>query len=93
MNFEFKKNSSGKLRGAMCDNETHIGFEVFKNVSYLRLTYQLKLLAYRAAKEDKYLIVSVPDVCVISESFLSLKKSLIDNTQYKQERIRLLRKK
>lgn len=93
MIFEFKKNKSGKLRGAMYDYENHLAISIFKNVSYLRPTYQIKLLANRAAKEDKNLIISVPEICELSPSFIKLKKSLIDNTQYKQEIIRVLRKK
>lgn len=93
MNFDHKKNKSGKLRGAACDEESHLGFGLFKNVSYLRLTYQIKLLAYRAAKEKKLLVISVPEFCELSPSFLDLKKSIVDDSSYKQERIRVLRKR
>lgn len=92
MSFEFKKNNRGNLRGAMCDYENHLGFSIFKNVSYLRLTYQIKLLAYRAAKENKTLIISVPEICELSPSFIKLKKSVIE-PDFGQELIRVLRKK
>lgn len=91
MDFEFKASESGKFRGAMCDNESHLGFGIFKNISYLRLTYQIKLLAYRAAKEDKFLMIKVPETCELSPSLLDLQKTLV--TDDGQERIRILRVK
>lgn len=91
MNFEFRKSKFGNFRGTMCDNESHLGFGLFKNVSYLRATYQIKLLAYRAVKEDKLLMIKVPEICELSLPLLNLQKSLV--TSDNQERIRILRVK
>ncbi len=89
MNFEFEKCKSGKPKGAMCDNESHIGFGLFKNVSQLKLTYQVRLLAYRAVKEDKFLMIKVPEICELSLPLLELQRTLL--TDDNQERIRILR--
>lgn len=91
MKFEFEKSKSGRVRGAMCDNESHLGFGVFKNVSTLRPTYQIKLLAYRAVKEDKFLMIKVPGICELTPSFIDLQNAVV--TDDGQQRIRILRVK
>ncbi len=89
MNFEFKKSSTGKIRASLCDEESHLGFGLYKNVSYLHLTYQIKLFVYRAAKEDKLLMIKVPDICELSPALLELINKVL--TEDGQQRIRILR--
>ncbi len=47
-------------RGARADAEQGNRIYLFKNVSKLHATYQIRLLAYRASKEGKKLIIQVP---------------------------------
>ncbi|TPQ52700.1 hypothetical protein C2U72_01825 [Prosthecomicrobium hirschii] len=53
-------------RGAMPDRETQTELILIKLVSFLRLTYQIRLLTYRAAKEKKNLILVIPTACTMS---------------------------
>lgn len=50
-------------RGAFTDAENGNEIHVFKNVSALRATYQLRLLLYRASEEGKKLILHAPKEC------------------------------
>ena len=47
-------------RGARADAEKGKKIYLFKNVSRLHATYQIRLLAYRAYKEGKKLVIQVP---------------------------------
>lgn len=89
MDFDFKQSKSGRLRGSMCDHESHLGFGFYKNVCVLRPTYQIRLFAYRAAKENKFLKIKVPDICQLSQSFIELQNNVL--TKDGQQRIRILR--
>lgn len=46
-------------RGARADAEKGKKIYLFKNVSLLHATYQIRLLAYRAYKENKQLVIQV----------------------------------
>ena len=89
MDFEFRKSKSGRLRAAMCDDESHLGFMIYKNVRILHATYQIRLFAYRAAKEKKFLVMRIPAICQLSPSFIELQQSVL--TKDGQQRIRILR--
>ncbi|MBT9290667.1 hypothetical protein [Prosthecodimorpha staleyi] len=63
--------SAHKARGIMPDGETQTELILIKLVSFLRLTYQIKTLTYRAAKENKNLILLVPIFCKISAPLIT----------------------
>jgi hypothetical protein len=47
-------------RGAFADAETEDKIYLFKGVSLLRLTYQIRLLTFRATETNKKLVIRVP---------------------------------
>jgi hypothetical protein len=55
-------------RGTRADAEKGDKLYLFKNVSRLHATYQIRLLAFRAHKEGKKLIIRVPKNCSKEES-------------------------
>jgi hypothetical protein len=55
-------------RGARADAETQDRLFLLKNVSCLRLTYQIRLLAFRATETGRRLIIQVPKQCQIHSS-------------------------
>jgi hypothetical protein len=61
-------------RGALADGEANDKLYLLKNVSTLRLTYQIKLLAYRASQMDGILIIQVPSACRIHASLREFRK-------------------
>jgi hypothetical protein len=48
------------MRGSMPDAENAKALYLLKNVSELRLTYQIKLLAYMAKTKNKRLYIRLP---------------------------------
>jgi hypothetical protein len=54
-------------RGTRADAQTETAYYLFKNVSVLHATYQIRLLTYFASKKGKKLIVQVPAHCRKSE--------------------------
>ena len=52
-----------KTRGSRADAESEKELYLFKNVSSLRLTYQIRLLTFFAAQKKKTLVVRVPKHC------------------------------
>jgi len=61
-------------RGSLPDNEKLDKIYLVKNVSELRATYQIKLLAYNAAEKNKKLIIKLPNTCKIHRSLKRLIK-------------------
>jgi hypothetical protein len=55
-------------RGARPDADVAGKFYLIKNVSQLRLTYQIKILAYMASTEGQKLIVQIPKSAKIDNS-------------------------
>ncbi len=55
-------------RGAFCDTESDNRIYLLKNVSLLRLTYQIRLLTFRATDTKKNLVIRVPKRCIIHPS-------------------------
>lgn len=47
-------------RGAFPDAQTHDKIYLFKNVSTLRATYQVRLLTYLASEAGRKLVINVP---------------------------------
>jgi hypothetical protein len=61
MNIRYTKHQVA--RGAFTDAESGEKIYLFKNVSFLRLTYQIRLLLFRATDERRKLVVRVPRNC------------------------------
>jgi hypothetical protein len=55
-------------RGARADAHVREKLYLLKNVSRLRLTYQIRLLAYMAHQSQKKLVIRVPKKAVIDRS-------------------------
>jgi len=64
---------------------------MYKNVSHLKLTNEIKSYVDRCVNENTYLMIKVPEICTFSKKLTSL----IDNTvdENGQNRIRILRQK
>ena len=67
---------SPKPRGSRPDFEAEGNMVLVKRVSHLRATYQIRLLAYFAMKQNRRLVVKVPNQCVIHESLTKLANEL-----------------
>lgn len=63
-------------RGALADAESQDRLLLFKNVSALRLTYEIRLLNFRASQSNKKLVVQVPKHCKIHASLREFAKEL-----------------
>jgi hypothetical protein len=55
-------------RGAFADAEASDKIYLFKNVPSLRLTYQIRLLTFRATETNRKLVIRVPKRCKIDSS-------------------------
>ena len=66
-------------RGTRSDAETFDKIYLIKNVSMLRATYQIKLLAFKATENRKKLMLNVPKACQFHDSLKNLIK-LTNNT-------------
>ena len=60
LNLEFAYTKHQTPRGARPDAEGRDVLYLFKNVSEMRLTYQIKLLAFMAQDKNKRLIIRLP---------------------------------
>jgi hypothetical protein len=61
-------------RGAFPDAESQGRIYLFKNVSFLRATYQIRLLTFRAHDTKNKLVIRVPQGCKIHPSLRDLVK-------------------
>lgn len=68
-------------RGALADAETRDKLYMFKNVSGLRLTYQIRLMAFRASQENKKLVLRVPKGCKLDRALSAFIKDLRPTVQ------------
>lgn len=59
-------------RAASADAEKFNRIYLIKNVRYLRATYQIRLLAFRAISEGKQLVLKVPKICQFDVSLMDL---------------------
>ena len=73
---EFRQTKHQVARGARPDGETHEKLFLIKNVSEMRATYQVRLLAYRASQECKKLVIDVPKGCKIHSTLRQLAEQL-----------------
>jgi len=63
MNINYRYTKQQVARGTRADAEQSEAWFLFKNVSALRLTYQIRLLAYHASESGRKLIIRVPAYC------------------------------
>lgn len=61
-------------RGSRPDAETIDKLYLIKNVSMLRATYQIRLLAFKAVQSHKKLVLKVPKTCQFHASLKDLIK-------------------
>ena len=61
-------------RGAMPDAEAFNRMYLVKNVSSLRATYQIRLLAFKAVEKGMQLVLRVPSTCIFDETLNDLIK-------------------
>lgn len=68
MKMDFRYTKHQVPRGAFADAESGDRIVLLKNVPILRLTYQVRLLTFRAGLEGKKLHVEVPKGCRLHPS-------------------------
>ncbi|MBB6249426.1 hypothetical protein HDE80_004512 [Rhodanobacter sp. A1T4] len=71
---EFKATKHQVARSAMPDAEAFNRMYLVKNVSRLRATYQIRLLAFKAVDKGIQLVLRVPETCVFDDSLIDLMK-------------------
>lgn len=69
---EMKATRHQVARSAMPDAEAFNRMYLIKNVSRLRATYQIRLLAFRAVEKGMQLILRVPEACIFDDSLNEL---------------------
>jgi hypothetical protein len=74
MDFQYTKHRVP--RSARADGETRNDLFLLKNVSSLRLTYQIRLLSFRASESRKGLVIQVPKHCKIHPSLRDFAREL-----------------
>jgi hypothetical protein len=74
MNFRFTKHQVP--RGTRADSETFDKIILIKNVSVIRVTYQIKLLAFQATETKRKLLILVPTHCKIHATLRELMKAM-----------------
>jgi len=72
---EFRNTRHQIARSAMPDAEAFNKMYLIKNVSKLRATYQIRLLAFRAVEKKTKLILRVPVSCEFDRSLDELIKT------------------
>jgi hypothetical protein len=77
MNYRYTKNQVA--RGTRADAERNNTIYLLKNVSMLRLTYQIRLQTFNAYRTAKILIVRVPKQCKLDSELLGFQK---EHTQF-----------
>lgn len=71
---KFRQTSHQIARGSLPDAEIGDKLYLFKRVAELRLTYQIRLLAFRAVQDGKKLVIEVPEECKIHSDLRELMK-------------------
>jgi hypothetical protein len=75
MNVSYRYTSHQVARGARADAERNDAFFLLKKVSSLRLTYQIRLLAFRAFESERKLVIRVPANCKLHPSLRDFQKA------------------
>jgi hypothetical protein len=63
-------------RGVRADSETFDKIVLVKNVSTIRATYQVRLLAFKAVETGKKLVIIVPKHCRVDRTLREFMKEL-----------------
>jgi len=71
---EFAMTKRHVARGSRPDAEVNNKMYLIKKVSELRITYQIRLLLYRAIQEGTKLVLDVPKSCELSAPLKALVK-------------------
>lgn len=74
MNFRYTRHQVP--RGARADAETFDRIVLVKNVSTIRATYQIRLLAFKAVETGKKLVITVPKHCQVDRTLRELTNEL-----------------
>ena len=74
MEFSYTKHQTP--RGAKADAEVGDKVYLIKNVSQLRLTYQIKMLTYMVRTRNKKLIIQLPKAAKVHESLKVFVRSM-----------------
>ena len=74
MNHNYRYTTHQVPRGTRPDAESQDTFFLFKNVSSLRLTYQIRLLAFRAFEKGRRLVLRVPKHCKLHPTLRDFQK-------------------
>lgn len=62
---EFRHTRNQTAKGSRADAEDSAALYLFKKVSCMRLTYQIRLLAFLASESNRRLVLRVPAQCKI----------------------------
>jgi hypothetical protein len=74
MNVEYRYTRHQVARGTRADAERNDAFFLLKNVSSLRLTYQIRLLTFRAKDSGRKLVIYIPSVCKLHPTLSAFQK-------------------
>lgn len=74
MNIEYRYTRHQVARSTRADFEGNDAFFLLKNVSLLRLTYQIRLLAFRASQSGRKLVIRVPSSCKLHPGLRGFQK-------------------
>ncbi len=72
---EYRYTRHQVARGTRADAERNDAFFLLKNVSSLRLTYQIRLLAFRAKETGRKLVIRIPSACKLHPSLREFQKA------------------
>lgn len=78
---DFKLTRRQVARGAQPDAETYDKLLVQKSARSLRATYQIRLLLYRALRENKKLVLAVKKDCIFHDDLRYLLKKYAKEIQ------------
>ena len=78
---EFRQTTRQVARGTRPDAETHDKLFLFKNVSELKATYQIRLLLFRAVKEGRKLVIDMPKGSKVHPELQTLVKNYRKNVE------------
>ena len=74
MEIQYRYTRHQVARGTRADAERNDALFLIKSVSSLRLTYQIRLLTYRALTLQKKLVIRVPKHCRIDSTLVAFQQ-------------------
>jgi len=74
MSMDFRYTKHQVARGSKPDAERQDAVFLLKNVSQLRLTYQIRLLTFNAQESGRRLIIRIPSRCKLLPSLTDFQK-------------------